>query len=570
LLSPKETRVYLEAPVSELADQIALLSSDPTAEPVAAAVRALVRRDGALASGADAFAERARQLGLLGLIEASIGAQLEAAALYSEAGDAHRAAECYHQVLLIDPTEPYAVAGYGRFLAGAGRLDEVIEIYRRRLGVATDAGERGALYRYLSELGELVGDPAGAFQDAQAAVAVGPRDRPAIARLVQVGERSGRLNDVVTALSEFIQREGDPRTRAGLYVELAVLYAGPLSSLDHAITSCRSALAEDAEGAAVRAGIEELFIGLGRRDLLETLLGKESRRLGFARSTSASGSGREPSAPGPRSAAETERARGAPSRIGSRIDLGPPVDPLARRASAARSGSRATAEAPSPEPAAPGPPDARRRLAALAETASSRPADPALVEELLAVGAEGGVVAEAAETLERLAPSLEPGVRAFLQVRLLEVFQKLGRPEDAVRICAAILENDPEHAEARRLALITPSEPPTPAAAADTPQSTEEADREAALEDTAISSRRATEEGSPLPPVPPTLMRRATSGAGTYELIPRAVPLEGALHIPGEPAAPPRRSALRRWWRPAAIGAAAAAALGGLAAYLSR
>ncbi|MCA9552024.1 MAG: tetratricopeptide repeat protein [Myxococcales bacterium] len=382
-----------------LQDQIARLRADPASEEAAHAVRLLGRSAGAFADYAGAFAERASALAGAGEVERAIGAHVEAALVYEEdLGALGDAANQYEAVLELQAEHRRALFSLGLLLHDLGRWEDLIALYKRRIASTPDTGEQTTLHLYSAEiLAERLGDDNAAFVEVMAAARLAPQNLRIIGRLEKLGARTNRHLEVAVTIGDLILHQDDPKVRAALSLRLAELHLGPLEEEHRALAYLKAALADDGGNPEILHEMEDVFRERDRFDALAELLehASEDRRVGPHR----------------------VRLQRELARI-YELELG----------------------------------DVPRALSALTRALEHAPEDRELLDEVMRLGLESGDLASVAQTYERVAQLTENALlQTYMRLKLGHIYGNvLNRPDDAVRVYWAILEQEPAHAEARR------------------------------------------------------------------------------------------------------------------------
>ncbi|MFO0725268.1 MAG: hypothetical protein U1E65_15910 [Myxococcota bacterium] len=385
--------------MSELGEHIEALRRDPTSAEAARQVRDGARAEGALRAYAEAFAERGRSLAERGHAEDAEASLIEAALVYEEElDDLAAGVELYRTVLDLDPAHRRALIALGLLLHDLGRFDDLAALYRWRLERSSDDGERTTLYLYLAEiLADRLGDENRAFEEVMKAARLAPQNIRIITRLERLGDRAGRLSDVVVVIGDLIMHQEDARVRAALSLRLADLYMGPLGDPQRAISYYRSALADDGGNPELVSKVEDVFRERERFDQLAELL---------------------------ESAAGERR-------------VGPQVVRLERELARIYETELN---------------DRRRALNALTRAAKAFPDDRELLDEVMRLGLSIGAMDAVAATFDEVSQSTSNALlKTYLWLKLGHLYAGvLDRPHDAMRCYEAILAEDPHHKEARR------------------------------------------------------------------------------------------------------------------------
>jgi lipopolysaccharide biosynthesis regulator YciM len=388
--------------LSELGEHIEALRRDPTSDDAAQKVREKGRQEGALLECAQAFAERAGSLLSRGMEKESIASLVEAALIYEEdLEDLGAAADLYRRILEIESDHRRALFALGLLLHDLAEWDELIQLYRRRLESSQDDGERTTFHLYIAELlAERKDDPQAAFNEVTTAARLAPRNIRIISRLEKLGETTGRMKEVAVVIGDLILHQDDPRVRAALSLRLAELHLGPLDDSQRALAYLRAALEDDGGNPEILHEVEDVFRERARFDELAEILehAAKDRRVGPHRVR-----------------LERELARIYELELG----------------------------------------DKKRALVAMTRAVKNAPDDRELLDEILRLGLMTQEMALVAETFEDVLGRTDNALlRTYMRLKLGHLYATtLGRLEDAVRVYAAILDEDASHKEAFRRLL---------------------------------------------------------------------------------------------------------------------
>lgn len=375
------------------------LRRDPESPAAAESVRTEARAQGAFREYACAFAERGAYLADRARVKDAIASLVEAALVFEEElEDLESAANAYQRVLEIETGHRRALFALGLLFHDLGRWDDLVALYRRRLEQTKDDGERTTLHLYIAELlSERFDDDHAAFKEVLAASRLAPRNIRIIGRLEKLGERINKIDEVAVVIGDLILHQEDPRVRAALSLRLAELHLGPLADSQRALVYLRSALADDGGNPEILSEIEDVFRERARFDDLAELLEEaaKDRRVGPHRVR-----------------LERELARIYELELN----------------------------------------DQKRALHALTRAAKIAFEDRELLDEVLRIGLISANMEPVAQTFEDVTARTENGLlRTYLRLKLGHIYAgQLARPEDAIRVYTAILDDDPGHQEAQR------------------------------------------------------------------------------------------------------------------------
>ena len=142
------------------------------------------------------------------------------------------------------------LAGYGSALLGAGRPADARKVFTRSLATSPSVAARVGLGQAL----EALGDRPGAMRAYREGVTALPSYGPAVLRLAMAEWRSGKAQDAVRSLVQFLDL--DP-THVAALVQLGT-WLGELGRVEQALRSLHRALSLDAGNAEARRELERL------------------------------------------------------------------------------------------------------------------------------------------------------------------------------------------------------------------------------------------------------------------------------------------------------------------------
>jgi tetratricopeptide (TPR) repeat protein len=385
--------------LSRLDELVAALLAAPESEDLAGQVRELAKNEKAFGTWARVFVERGDRLAAAAKTKEAIHSFVDAAQVFEEElGELERAVECYDKVLGLEEDHRRALFALGTLYHDLSRWDDLIALYRRRLGTCHDDGERTTLHLYIAELlSERLSDDHAAFEEVMTASRLAPQNIRIISRLQQLGERTKRVEEVAVVIGDLIMNQDDPRIRAALSLRLAELHLGPLSDHQRALAYLRAALHDDGGNPEILQGVEDVFRERKRFDELTALLEEAAK----------------------------DRREG-PHRIRLEREL-------------ARIFELELEDFP-------------RALGALKSALQISPEDRELLDEVMRIGLAGGELGTVAEIYEWVTASTANALlKTYLRLKLGHIYANvLGQHADATRVYWAILDDEPMHKEARR------------------------------------------------------------------------------------------------------------------------
>ncbi|HEY4058314.1 MAG TPA: hypothetical protein VGM39_16995 [Kofleriaceae bacterium] len=135
-----------------------------------------------------------------------------------------QAAAALRRVLELEPNNTDAFFRLWIVLDALNHSDELVELLRKRIAVATDRDEKIDLHRDLAER-LFVSDPTAAMQNYRSIIAMDPADVRSHAAIADLASLHAPWSAAADAVAARIALEKEPRVLAGLYVRLGTLYA---------------------------------------------------------------------------------------------------------------------------------------------------------------------------------------------------------------------------------------------------------------------------------------------------------------------------------------------------------
>jgi tetratricopeptide (TPR) repeat protein len=266
---------------TETADRVALLrkiarvaagSLDDVGRAFDAQARALKDEP----SNADALAELealAAQAGAwdkLDAILSAIAEKLEDAtlaraywmrlsAIDERLGKVDEAANGYLHVLSIDPADGEALAAMEALYRRTERWEDLVSMFRRRIELAAEAGEREALYGQMASVfEEKLGRPDEAIGAYQEVLGSDPESRAALEALDGLFSRQGLWEELADNLEAQLRLAATEDEQTRLMLRLAALREQRMNMVELAIETYRQVLERDAANPEALAALERL------------------------------------------------------------------------------------------------------------------------------------------------------------------------------------------------------------------------------------------------------------------------------------------------------------------------
>jgi tetratricopeptide (TPR) repeat protein len=216
-----------------------------TARPAAAALETLYAETGDIAALVKILQMQSRWL------ESARSGQDERKALLfriagleeKSLGEIPAAVSTLRAILEIDPHDQQAIDGLERIFEAGAQHRQRVEILRKRIDLAADAGARQQLWRRVASLLERdVGDVEEAIAACVSILDENPEDENALETLARLYEQQGRHRDRLDILERRLGLPGAPAARVELLRQIAALLEGPLGDPAHALDRWREVL----------------------------------------------------------------------------------------------------------------------------------------------------------------------------------------------------------------------------------------------------------------------------------------------------------------------------------------
>ncbi|HWO11287.1 MAG TPA: tetratricopeptide repeat protein, partial [Polyangiaceae bacterium] len=212
----------------------------------------------------------------LGPGELSRGYRLRAARNEDRLGNILAAADNYERLLELDPSDGEALAALDALYRNAGRWEDLIGVFRRRIDLSGSEEESIGLYAQLASVyEEKLGRPDDAILAYREVLAIDPTSDAALGALDALygrGEMWRELGDNLETRLKLADTEEKQRT---LMLRLADLFERRLDQVERAIDTYRDVLERDAYDQSALEALERLSRNpaheLGIAEILEPL-----------------------------------------------------------------------------------------------------------------------------------------------------------------------------------------------------------------------------------------------------------------------------------------------------------
>jgi golgin subfamily B member 1 len=181
------------------------------------------------------------------------------AAIEEQLGKVSEAAQSYDKVLSLDPGDGEALQAMDALYRRTGHWDDLISVFRRRIELTNDGGEREALYGQMAQVyEEKLGRPDDAIAAYREVLALDPTSRVALGALDGLMSRQGQWGDLAENLETQLGQADQDEEQLGLMLRLAGLREGQMNQMDLAIEGYRQVLERDPANQSALAALERL------------------------------------------------------------------------------------------------------------------------------------------------------------------------------------------------------------------------------------------------------------------------------------------------------------------------
>jgi tetratricopeptide (TPR) repeat protein len=186
------------------------------------------------------------------------------------------AAKSYERVLAIGPGDGEALQAIDALYRRTGRWEDLIGVFRRRIELVEDVGEREALYAQMAAVfEEKLGQPDEAIQAYREVLALDPTSRVALDALDALFTRRAMWAELAENLETQLGLADTDEGQLRLMLRLAALREREMGQVDLAIEGYRQVLDRDPTSAEALAALERLgrdpAYGLAIAEILEPL-----------------------------------------------------------------------------------------------------------------------------------------------------------------------------------------------------------------------------------------------------------------------------------------------------------
>lgn len=237
--------------------QARALHADPTNEETRQELETLAAASGSWKKLAEAFE------GIAGETKDSdlaLSYWVRLAELQRQQGQVDLAAQAYEKALAIEPGHGPALEALDDLFRGAGRFDDLVKVYRRRIELAEDPAQAERLYVEMARVLEVeLGKPDAAIAAYREVLEQTPDSVVVLRALDDLFSRLGRADDLARNLEAQLELAADDDDWVQLTLRLAGLRESQMAQLDLAIEGYKAVLDRDPDQTAALAALERLF-----------------------------------------------------------------------------------------------------------------------------------------------------------------------------------------------------------------------------------------------------------------------------------------------------------------------
>ncbi|HTJ82293.1 MAG TPA: tetratricopeptide repeat protein, partial [Polyangiaceae bacterium] len=174
-------------------------------------------------------------------------------------GKVDEAAQGYQKVLGIDPADHDALAAMDALYRRTERWEDLIGVFRRRIDLAEDVGDREELYAQMASVyEEKLGRPDDAIAAYREVLALEPSSARALTALDGLFSRGSRWDELAENLESQLQLAESEEEQTGLMLRLGALRESKMGQVESAIDIYRQVLERDPENGPALAALERL------------------------------------------------------------------------------------------------------------------------------------------------------------------------------------------------------------------------------------------------------------------------------------------------------------------------
>ena len=184
---------------------------------------------------------------------------LRLAAIQEHSGDIDEAAGSYERLLELDPTDNHALLAMDALFRGAERWKDLVQVYRKRIELTLDEGERERLHAEMAEvLVNYLDRPEQAIVAYRDVLTFAPASRIALGALDSLYTSQQRWADLADNLEARLEIEDDEQVRLELMLRLAKVREEQMGDVEGAVDGYRQILERDPLNEPAMSALERL------------------------------------------------------------------------------------------------------------------------------------------------------------------------------------------------------------------------------------------------------------------------------------------------------------------------
>jgi tetratricopeptide (TPR) repeat protein len=181
------------------------------------------------------------------------------ASIEERLGKVDEAASSYEKVLALDPSDGEALQAMDALYRRTGHWEELIGVFRKRIELAQDGGDREAIYAQMAQVyEEKLGKPDDAIAAYREVLALDPTSQVALHSLDGLFTRSGLWSELAENLETQLGLADTDESQLALMLRLASLREGEMRQTEAAIEGYRQVLDRDPTNGAALGALERL------------------------------------------------------------------------------------------------------------------------------------------------------------------------------------------------------------------------------------------------------------------------------------------------------------------------
>ncbi|MEM9069478.1 MAG: tetratricopeptide repeat protein [Myxococcota bacterium] len=181
----------------------------------------------------------------------------------------------YQRILEVEPMHDFAFSKLDELHRGAGRWEELIDMYVGRVETTEDLAESVQLLGKVAKVYEdELDDKEQAFEALQVAWSLDYADKPTFEELTRVTRLTSKWNELLTAANEALQEAEDQDTKVTLCLQCAKWYGQELDRPDYALPYYQQVQAVDPANVHLMLSMAELYEKTQQWDVLAQTFGQ--------------------------------------------------------------------------------------------------------------------------------------------------------------------------------------------------------------------------------------------------------------------------------------------------------